>query len=427
MEGAALREKLQKLRSVYRREGFRGFWRKLLTRLWARALDVLSPAVLLRPRRSRRLIRQMLAEGGERVILWRSSFGWDAPLYQRPQHIALALARSGSLVVYEVSRATDGVAALRRKEARLWLFNFSNPALRHWLLRELRRDPRPKYLQLYSTDWQLSSAQLERWQRRGFRVIYEYVDAISPALSGTGSLPKNVLDKYRYALRHRDVYIVVTAERLRLDVLARRGARRLITATNGVDFAYFSGADPAFRPDPAFRRVLERGRPVVCYYGALASWVDYALLREIAATGRWSVVLFGIRYDDSFERELGGGEDGIFFLGPRPYAQLRDYARRCDVMMIPFLINDLTRATSPVKLFEYMALKKPVVTTDLDECRRYPPVLIARSHAEFLSQLERALTLREDAAYLARLEAEARNNDWSAKARAIVEALKRDE
>ena len=253
-----MREKLAKLRSVYRRDGFRGFWRKLLAWLRAEVFDALSPAALLRPRHYRRLIRRMLAEGGERIILWRSSFGWQVPLFQRPQHIARALARSGTLVLYEVSRRTDRCLTLRRQEERLWLFNFTNRALNRLLLRELGRDGRPKYVQLYSTDWKLSVRQLERLRARGFGLIYEYVDAISPVLSGTGTLPRNVADKYRYAMRRTDVYVVTTAERLRLDVLARRGARRLIEATNGVDYAYFRGFDPAFRPDAAFQRVLER-------------------------------------------------------------------------------------------------------------------------------------------------------------------------
>ncbi len=421
-----MREKLAKLRSVYRRDGFRGFWRKLLAWLRAEVFDALSPAALLRPRHYRRLIRRMLAEGGERIILWRSSFGWQVPLFQRPQHIARALARSGTLVLYEVSRRTDRCVTLRRQEERLWLFNFTNRALNRLLLRELGRDGRPKYVQLYSTDWKLSVRQLERLRARGFGLIYEYVDAISPVLSGTGTLPRNVADKYRYAMRRTDVYVVTTAERLRLDVLARRGARRLIEATNGVDYAYFRGFDPAFRPDATFQRVLDRGLPVVCYYGALASWLDYALIRAIAASGRWSVVLFGLRYDDSFDRELGGAER-VFFLGTRDYTQLRDYARLCDVLTIPFLLNEITRATSPVKLFEYMALHKPIVATDMDECRRYASVLIGRSHEEFLAQLDRAFSLREDPDYLALLDREARANDWREKARAVADALKKDE
>ena len=294
--------------------------------------------------------------------------------------------------------------------------------LRRLLLRELRRDARPKYLQLYSTDWMLSVRELERARAKGFRLIYEYVDHISPVLSGTGTLPKNVSEKYRYAMRHRDVYVAVTAERLRLDVLARRGARRLIVSSNGVDYAFFQGGDPAFRPDPDFRAVQERGLPILCYYGALAAWFDYELLKTVARTGRYSVVLFGIRYDDSFDRSVRG-EEGIFFLGARPYERLRDYARLCDLMLIPFLLNDITRATSPVKLFEYMAAGKPILCSRMPECLRYKSVECYTDAADFLKKAESLLARRADPALLAVLRREALENTWDARTDEILAAL----
>jgi hypothetical protein len=39
--------------------------------------------------------------------------------------------------------------------------------------------------------------------------------------------------------------------------------------------------------------------------------------------------------------------------------------------MIPFRINEITEAVSPIKLFEYMALGRPIVTTDMAESRKY--------------------------------------------------------
>ncbi len=421
-----MKDALRKLLSVYRKAGFPGFLKKLRAYLRAELFDRLDPLPLFQLRELRGQLRALFEGKAERVILWRSSFGWASPLFQRPQHIARAFAKSGSLVLYEVSSASDGCRTLRRQEDGLWLCNYRNFTMALLLRSALRRTDKPKLLQLYSTDWRLSASQLERWRRRGCAILYEYVDALSPALSGTGTLPKNVTEKYAYAMSHPEVYVSVTAERLRQDVLARRGAERLIMSTNGVDYAFFQVFDPAFRPDADFQRVLDRGLPLLCYYGAMASWVDYALLRRIGASGRYSVVLFGIRYDESLDRELRGVEN-VFFLGPRDYTVLKEYARRCDVMLIPFLVDPLTRATSPVKLFEYMALRKPIVTTDLDECRRYRSVLIGRSHEDYLEKLEEALRLRDDEAYLALLDREARANDWSEKARAITDALRAGE
>ena len=175
-----------------------------------------------------------------------------------------------------------------------------------------------------------------------------------------------------------------------------------------------------------FREILARGRPVLCYYGALAEWIDYELLRQLAASGRYSLVLIGVKYDASFDRELHGVE-GLDYLGPRDYPVLKYYAKAADVLILPFQVNEVTRATSPVKLFEYMALRKPIVSTDIDECRACRSVLIGQTRTDFLRKLEQALTLRGDESYLSLLDAEARANDWSEKAGEVVKGLKKQE
>lgn len=61
----------------------------------------------------------------------------------------------------------------------------------------------------------------------------------------------------------------------------------------------------------------------------------------------------------------------------KPYRELPAYLRFFDAAMIPFLVNDITNATSPLKLFEYMAGGKPVVVTPMEESQHYPGVLVA--------------------------------------------------
>ena len=234
------------------------------------------------------------------------------------------------------------------------------------------------------------------------------------------------MDKYEFAMSCKDVFVVVTADMLYKDVVSHRGTENLAFSSNGVDYAFFESYDQNFEFEPEFSEILEKGKPIVCYYGALAKWFDYDLLKKIAATNRYSVVLFGIKYDESFDENMNG-EDNVYFLGPRDYRMLKNYAKKCDILTIPFKINDITRATSPVKVFEYMALHKPIVTTDMNECRKYESVLIGTDHDSFLAQLERAESLREDPAYIALLDREARENDWSAKAGAIVDLIRQYE
>jgi glycosyltransferase involved in cell wall biosynthesis len=99
--------------------------------------------------------------------------------------------------------------------------------------------------------------------------------------------------------------------------------------------------------------------------------------------------------------------------------------RHFDVATIPFRLNAITHATSPLKLFEYMAACKPVVITPMQESMRYAGVLVARDALEFSAQLDRALEMRHDQTYLATLKRVAQENTWEARARQILAHLPR--
>ena len=145
-----------------------------------------------------------------------------------------------------------------------------------------------------------------------------------------------------------------------------------------------------------------------------------AVLEKIAKTDKYEIVLLGISYDGSFERSGLDKYENIHFLGKKAYDILPSYAAHFDVCMIPFVISDLTASTSPVKLFEYMAAEKPIVTTDLAECKKYKSVMCAKNHEDFIALLEEALFLSTDAEHKSKLKEEALANTWESKCKDIL-------
>ncbi len=418
-----MKEKLSKLVNVYKKYGFIGFCKKLRAYIIANYLDKISFKVFFNQKKYSAELSEILnSDEFDRIVLWRSSFGYNVPLFQRPQHIANNLAKNRCLVLYEVTTMTDKCKTLKKFSDNLYLINYNNLTLNKLLMRELAKINKPKYIQLYSTDWKLSVENIENYIKNGFKFIYEYIDDISPELAGTKNIPQNIIDKYDYVMSHDDVFVVVTADLLREDVIRHRGEKNVVMSSNGVDYSFFDSFDD-YEFESEFTDILAKGKPVVCYYGALAKWFDYDLVKKIAATDKYSVVLFGIKYDESFDENMMG-EDNIYFMGPRDYKVLKNYANKCDILTIPFVINSITKATSPVKIFEYMALHKPIVTTDMNECRKYESVLIGHDHDEFIAQLDRALELKNNDEYIALLDREAKANDWSMKAQAIIDLIK---
>lgn len=422
-----MKEKISKLRNVYKKYGFVGFCKKLRAYIIANYLDKISFKVMFNKNKYRNIIKEILQNNSyDRIILWRSSFGYNVPLFQRPQHIANNLSKSGCLLFYEVTTMTDKVKTLTKKSDNLYLINFNNKALNKILMNELKKVNKPKYIQLYSTDWKLSVVDIQNYINSGFKFIYEYIDHISPELAGTKDLPKNISDKYDYVMSHKkDVYVVVTAELLEKDVISKRGKENLIFSSNGVDYNFFKNIDKDFKFEPEFLKTLKK--PTVCYYGALASWFDYELIKKINKTGKYNIVLFGIKYDESYDQAEIDKLENVYFMGPRDYKILKNYASKMDVMIIPFKLNDITASTSPVKLFEYMALHKPIVTTAMRECKKYKSVLIGNSHEDFIKKLDQAISLKNDKDYIKLLDKEAIENDWNHKAKVIIDYIKKYE
>lgn len=374
----------------------------------------------------KKMIESALSGDNDRVFVWRSSFGWNVPLFQRPQHISRTLAKKRCLVFYEVTSMTDDVDAIEKKTDNLYLVNFENPYISELLFAHLDKESKPKYLQFYSTDWTMSREYVEGFVARGYKILYEYIDDVTPDLAGTKELPRNIAEKFEYAMTNPDdVYVVATADLLYKNVISRRGEKNSVFSTNGVDYDFYQSFDEPFEFEDEFKQVLSRGKPIVGYYGAMARWLDYELLKEISKTGKYTFVLFGVRYDDSLDASGILNLENVVFFGPREYEKLKYYAKKIDVLTIPFVINDITRATSPLKLFEYMALHKPIVTSAMNECMKYKSPLIAHSREEFISLLDEALCKASDPDYIALLDREARENSWDHKADEIINMLKK--
>jgi glycosyltransferase involved in cell wall biosynthesis len=75
-------------------------------------------------------------------------------------------------------------------------------------------------------------------------------------------------------------------------------------------------------------------------------------------------------YAQEMTKQLGI-EKSYVFTGPIPYHQVPDYINAADIMVAPYNPNrdELRRRYgigSPIKIFEYMACGKPLVTTDLE-------------------------------------------------------------
>lgn len=430
-----MKNKINKIRLLLKKDGFITTIKKICKYIKAQYISKINIFsylyVKINSKRIKSELKQILSQDFDRIIVWRSSFGWNVPLFQRPQHIETQLSEKKCLIFYEITTVTDKVRTYNKIKDNLYLVNFNNRAIKKIVLDEINKVNKPKYIQFYSTDATVSLVELKQYIENGYKAIYEYIDDISPLLIGAKELPINVKDKYEYMLKDTEnVFVVVTADEIEKDVLSKRPNEKIVFSCNGVDYKHFTEFNTEYKTDDTFNNIVDQGKPIIGYYGALATWFDYELLKKIAKERpEYNIVLLGIKYDGSYDEANLEEYNNIYFLGSREYQVLPYYAKQFTVCTIPFLINSITNATSPVKLFEYMALDKPIVTTAMPECKKYDSVMIANNKEEFIELVDKAVNMNKNnnKEYYEILKKEALENTWSEKANAIVELLKKYE
>ncbi len=338
------------------------------------------------------------------AIVFLPSVGWGIHLFQRPHHLARVFARLGYVAIFDSSNANDRVDGFREIEPNLFLFSGAEE-----LLHEV---PSPV---LWAFPYNFHHAD---GYPPGSATVYDWIDDLDVFPQDRALLEKN----HARGLKEATV-VASVARRLHEQALATRPDALYLP--NGVEYERFAAPAPPPRDDELLR-FLPRGAPVAGYYGALAEWFDYPLLDAVAASRPdWRFVLIGPQYDKSLPGQPLLARENVRWLGPRDYVTLPGYLSLFDVATIPFRINPITLATSPLKLFEYFAGGKPVVTTPMPECQAHPEVRIAATPEEFARALDAALPDGRDPAFRARLRSVARANSWETRVRTALAALAR--
>jgi len=166
------------------------------------------------------------------------------------------------------------------------------------------------------------------------------------------------------------------------------GCRGALFVDHGVDFDHFAkmASDPKWEPDD----VKGIAHPRVGFVGGIdAVTFDPPLFVEVARTlSEVQFVLVGSCSLDEGWCDL----PNVRLLGQRNYIDVARYMASCDVLIMPWNDSDWIRACNPVKLKEYLAVRRPVVTTWFDELARYEGLVrVARGAEEFAAAIRAAI------------------------------------
>ena len=159
--------------------------------------------------------------------------------------------------------------------------------------------------------------------------------------------------------------------------------------------------------------------PIVGYSGmANLGRIDSQLLDFlIEKRPNWKFVFIGPAQSNFIEHY--GNCSSVCLLGPVSYERLPSYIRYFDVAFIPFKVNENTKGNDLLKLHDFLAMGKPIVSSDIGGAKDLEKVvMVAQEKNEFLRALEKAL-YDEDESEVEIRKSTARLNSWPIRMKAV--------
>lgn len=280
---------------------------------------------------------------------------------QRPHFIAAQIAKDFQTTVYyrpAMGRQTLPPAALDLPSRPLAPFpesrlrRSSSVAAAHWMQRSLmlfRGTAPPSVVWLtYPT---LAEYIPRRWWGSSV-IVYDCMDDHQAMAHSTHHV-RRLRDAEEFLVSEANL-VIASHPRLasRLERLARR---EILTVRNGLSADL---ADRLLRlPSPE-----ARWPPLAVYVGTIGPWID------------WAVVDAWLQRFPELRVRFVGPVRGpvphhvrLEFRAPVAHSHVPDELARADILIMPFLVDSVTKSVDPVKLYEYVAAGRPIVAARLPD------------------------------------------------------------
>lgn len=175
-----------------------------------------------------------------------------------------------------------------------------------------------------------------------------------------------------------------------------------------------------FEPKKTYERPIDliQGEKTLIYYGSLwGTWFNWDLLQNVANNNKnISINLIG-DYAGIIDIKKRMPEN-IHFLGLKKQTDLPSYLYYSDYAILPFKTDQIGKYVSPLKLFEYIAMNKPVISTKLDDIIDYDNVYCSNNSGDWINWINEGIEFDVE-----KRNTFISNNDWYSRCSKLIDNL----
>jgi glycosyltransferase involved in cell wall biosynthesis len=230
------------------------------------------------------------------------------------------------------------------------------------------------------------------------------------------SADRDTLQQAEAEIRRRADVVLAASRRLQQ---LHRQAARCEYFPHAVDFDHFASAAGS-RALPA--QLQQIPNPRVGFFGLIYEKLDFELLTAVVTElPQVNLVLIGPCDYRPAEFAL---LPRVHFVGPKAYDELPAWIAGLDVLLLPYVDDEMIRQSNPLKLRECLATGKPTVSIDIAEVRQFEPhVRVAASRQDFVAAVRQTLNGQADKTTVVQRQQSVRQESWEARAQQLHDWL----
>jgi glycosyltransferase involved in cell wall biosynthesis len=218
--------------------------------------------------------------------------------------------------------------------------------------------------------------------------VYHCVDdwpALLP-MAGMGK-PERICKDEKKLISRVDLVFRVSAQLLSYLKIPNT---KVFDIPNGVDIDLFN--PERFSDESSQDDMKDIPRPIIGFSGSIGKWIDIELLIQVSKRfEKESLVIIGLNEKNPNIHKLQQLKN-VHFLGMKSREEVPQYISGFDVCLMPFNRTEVGKGLLPLKMFEYLALGKPIVATSSEVLKQFEKVLyLADDKDAFVQEIENAM------------------------------------